>query len=101
MPHRVVFAPEARDDLWQLYLSIAEYSSDARALAYVERIEAYCRGFADFPERGTRRNDLLPGLRIVGFERRVSIAFHVGADTVTFDRILYGGRDLGALFDDA
>jgi toxin ParE1/3/4 len=54
-------------------------------------------GFATFPDRGTRRDDLLAGLRVVGFERRVAIAFHVGPDTVTIDRILYGGRDLGAL----
>jgi toxin ParE1/3/4 len=98
--HRIVFAPEARDDLLDLYLFIAERDGEARALSYIERIEAYCRGFADFPERGTRRDDLLQGLRVVGFERRVSIAFHVGDDTVTFDRILYGGRDLSILLED-
>ena len=54
-------------------------------------------GFANFPERGMRRDDLFLGLRVVGFERRVTIAFHVGADTVTFLRILYGGRDIDAL----
>ena len=52
---------------------------------------------APFPERGMRRDDLFPGLRVVGFERRVTLAFHVGADTVTFLRILYGGRDIDAL----
>jgi len=31
-----------------------------------------------------QRDDLLPGLRIVGFERRVTLAFHVDADRVTF-----------------
>jgi hypothetical protein len=36
-------------------------------------------------------------LRVVGFERRVAIAFHIGSGTVTVDRILYGGRDLGML----
>lgn len=97
MAHKVVFAPEARDDLLELYLFIAERDGDARALGYTERIEAYCLALADFPERGTRRDDLLPGLRIVGFERRVSIAFHVTGDAVTFDRILYGGRDLSIL----
>ena len=30
----------------------------------------------------------------MGFERRVTIAFHVEPGTVTIDRILYGGRDL-------
>jgi hypothetical protein len=36
-------------------------------------------------------------LRIVGFERRISIAFLIGGDFVTFLRILYGGRDLESL----
>jgi toxin ParE1/3/4 len=54
-----------------------------------------------FPERGRRRDELLPGLRIVGFERRVSIAFHVANRVVTIDRVLYGGRDLSILGDDS
>lgn len=99
--HEVLFAPEARDDLKELYLYIAERAGDERAMAYIERIEAHCLGFADFPERGTRRDDLFPGLRIVGFERRVTLAFLVGADTVSFLRILYGGRDLGGGTDDS
>jgi toxin ParE1/3/4 len=49
-------------------------------------------------ERGTRRDDIRPGLRIVGFERRMVIAFHVDERTATIDRILYGGRDLGRAF---
>ena len=100
MTWRVVFSPEARTDVRQLYLHIAGQSGDARALAYVERIEAFCLGFADFPERGTRRDDLHPDLRTTGFERRVTVAFTVAADTVTILRILYGGRDLAAVFDD-
>ena len=95
--YRIVFAPEARDDLKELYLFIAEQANGDRAMAYLERIENYCQRFANFPERGTRRDDLFPGLRVIDFERRVTIAFHVGADTVTFLRILYGGRDIDTL----
>lgn len=47
-----------------------------------------------------RRDDLVPGLRVVGFGRGVSLAILVGSDTVTFVRVLYGGRDLGAVFDE-
>jgi toxin ParE1/3/4 len=97
--HRVVFSPEARDDLLRLYLFIAERSGEARALGYVERVEVWCRGLAMFPERGRRRDDLLPGLRVAGFERRVAIAFHIAPGLVTLDRILYGGRDLDALIE--
>lgn len=100
MTYKVVFSPEAESDLLELYLYIAERTGNARALAYIERLERYCKGFEEFPERGTFRDDLFPGLRVVGFERRVSIAFHVNADTVIFDRLLYGGRDLESLADD-
>jgi toxin ParE1/3/4 len=95
--HEIVFSPEARADLEQLYLYIAERAGEDIALSYVERIESYCLSFADFPGRGLSRDDLTPGLRVIGFERRVSIAFHVDRGRVTFVRILYGGRDLDAL----
>jgi toxin ParE1/3/4 len=94
----VVFAPEARDDLLQLYDYIATRSGAGRARAYAERILSYCLGFENLPERGTRRDDLRPGLRVVGFPRRVTIAFHITEDRVTIDRVLYGGRDLATAF---
>lgn len=101
MTHRVVFAPEARADLLELYDYIAARGGPERALAYIERIETYCNGFATFPERGLRRDDIRPGLRVVGFARRVSIAFHITPAAVTIDRILYGGRDLGSELEKA
>jgi toxin ParE1/3/4 len=96
--HEVVFAPEAQADLLDLYETIAREGGGDRALAYIERIQAACLRLAAFPERGTRRDHLRPGLRVIGFERRVAIAFHVGAERVTIDRVLYGGRDLGTAF---
>ncbi len=99
MTRQVVFSPEAQDDLRQLYLYIADKSDVPRAVAYLDRIEARCLGLANFPERGTRRDTLWPGLRTMGFERRVTIAFIVATDAVTILRILYGGRDLEAAFD--
>jgi len=95
---RIVFSPEAQADLLSLYDYIADQSGEARAIAYVEQIEAYCRGFVTFPKRGTRRDDIRDGLRTVGFKRRLTIAFHVEPDRVVFDRILYGGRDVERAF---
>ncbi len=94
MAFAILFSPEARDDLRQLYLYIADRSGPITAIGYIERIEAYCRSFADFPDRGLKRDDLAPGLRVIGFERRVAIAFHIDEGSVVFDRILYGGRTL-------
>ena len=95
MRARVVFSPEARADLIGLYDYIAEQASPQRAMAYIDRIEAYCLAFADFPERGTRRDEIRPGLRTVGFEGRVTLAFHLGKGVVTINRVLYAGRELG------
>lgn len=98
MEYEIVFAPDSRDDLPQFYRLIAKRFWTARAQAYTVRIVSYCLGFATFPERGIQRDDLRPGLRIIGFRRRVTIAFHVMGGRVTIDRVLYGGRDLSKAF---
>jgi plasmid stabilization system protein ParE len=54
---------------------IAEHTSEERADGYVGRIVDFCNGLSTFPLRGTQRDDLLSGLRVTGFERRVTIAF--------------------------
>ena len=92
MPHKIVFHRAAENDLEGIYEYIAERGSGRVAGQYIGQIEADCMKLADFPERGTKRHELLPGLRIVGFERTASIAFMVDADTVFIMRVLYGGR---------
>jgi toxin ParE1/3/4 len=57
---------------------------------------AFCTGLATFPLRGQGRDDLLPGLRTTGFERRVTIAFVVTTDAVLIEGIFYGGQDFEA-----
>lgn len=94
----VVFTPEAQDDLFGLYDYIAEHSSPERAIRYLERIERTCMSLQTLPERGTRRDDLRPGLRVMGFEHRVLIAFHVRSESVAILRILYGGRSADRAF---
>jgi toxin ParE1/3/4 len=91
--HKVRFRPEAQADLFTLYRYIAEESGPARAGAYVARIEKACMSLATLPKRGTRRDDLVPGLRTIGFERRATIAFRVLADVVEIVTIAYAGRD--------
>ncbi len=99
MTREVVFAPDAQADLVDLYDYIAPRGGHERALAYVERIQATCVSLGPFPERGRRRDDIRPGLRVTGFERRITIAFHVTTGQVVIDRILYAGRDVQGAFD--
>jgi toxin ParE1/3/4 len=52
-----------------------------------------------FPERGVRRDDIITGLRIVGYKRHASIAFTVTDDTVYILRIFMRGMNFGDLAD--
>ena len=66
----------------------------------MSQLDRYAQGetLAAFPERGTRRDDVRSGLWIIGFERRVVIAYMI-LDTgdVEIGRIFYGGRDYEAI----
>ena len=95
---RVVFTPRAERQIDKLHADIAEQASEGRADAYIARIVKFCTGLATFPFRGQQRDDLLPGLRTIGFERRVTIAFVVTADIVLIEGIFYGGQDFEATF---
>jgi toxin ParE1/3/4 len=95
---QVVFSPEAQKDLFDLYDYIAAHSSAERAIAYLGRIENFCLSLKTVPERGTRKDEVRPGLRIIGFEQRLTIAFQVQSNRVTILRLLYGGRDLSHAF---
>ena len=98
---RVVFAESAKADLDDIFAWIADHAGVEVALAYTSRIEHFCRKMTLFPQRGTRRDDLRPGLRTIGFERRATIAFTVKGEDVIILRILYGGRSLDLAFGES
>ena len=81
--YKVEFTPDAEHDLESLSDWIIHQAGIIRpALEYVRRIRTYCNSFVTFPHRGTQRDDLYPGIRLIGFERRLTIAFIVTDDTV-------------------
>ncbi len=92
MSRRLTFRPKAESDLRARRWFISQ-DSPTNAAAFTARIRARCLALTVFPEQGTLRDDLGPGLRIVGFERRVTIVFRVLPDRVQIVRVLYGGRD--------
>ena len=71
--YSVVFAPEAEDDLVELYDYIAEHGSPTIAARYAEAIIEYCEGLATFAHRGTRRDDIRSGLRITNYKHSAVI----------------------------
>lgn len=93
MALKVFFRPESEADLISLYDYIAERAGRRIAGGYIDRLEEACMALATFPKRGTRRDDILPGLRTIGFERRVTIAFRVLKVRVEIVTIAYAGRN--------
>lgn len=100
MSYKVFFTPEAEEQLIALYRHIAEAASPDRAIQFSEAILSYCDGLTVFPHRGTMRDDVRPGLRVIPYKRRVLIAFYVNGDLVSIVGIFYGGQDYEAILGD-
>ncbi len=100
--YSVIFTPRAEHQLDELYQYIADHSGEARADDYVGGIVADCQSLATFPERGTRRGDIRPNLRIKSYAKRVVIAFSVdtASKTVVIYGVFYGGQNYEALLND-
>jgi toxin ParE1/3/4 len=93
---RVEYTRRARDQLQSIFEYIADAASPRVAEHFVSALLDYCDSFAQFPERGLRRDDIRPRLRLIGFRRRLTIAFRVDADAVRILGVFYGGQDVEA-----
>lgn len=101
MKLRVIFSPEAVEQLADLYQYIASAASPGIAERYVSTIIAYCETLETFPLRGAQRDDIRPGLRITNYKGRTVIALAVDASQVSILGVFYGGQDyVTALQDD-
>jgi toxin ParE1/3/4 len=94
MEYRIVFHAKAEAELEQLYEDIAERASPAVAWNFVVGIRDHCLGLSTFPQRGTERVEIMPGLRIIGYRRAVSIVFAVDGERVLILGIFYAGRNI-------
>ncbi len=97
--YTVIFSPRAEEQLGSLYAYIAEHGGEERAERYIGGIVAFCQSLSTFPERGTKRDDVRTGLRIIGYAKRVTVAFSVKGDRVTIHGIFYGGQDYDFLIE--
>jgi toxin ParE1/3/4 len=94
MNFEVVFSPQAIRDLDELFIYLAPEIGAAAARDYIGKIRRYCAGFATFPNRGMQRDDIRPGIRLVGYRHRATIAFDIERRTVTILRIYHRGRNI-------
>jgi toxin ParE1/3/4 len=89
---RVDLSRLALADLERIGDWVAASAGAEVALAYLDRIEAACAGLADFPQRGTPRDDLGPGVRTISFEGRATIVYRVEGQAVLVLGIFHAGR---------
>ena len=94
---QVVFTPLAARQIESLH----EYTSprtQARSVRTITLIVAFRKGLTKFPVRRTRRDDLLLRLRVIGFERRATIAFAVTDSAILVEGTFYAGWDFETIF---
>ena len=93
MAFKVVFAPEAQEQLIALYRYVADAASPQIATRFTDAIITYCEGLKVFPLRGAPRDDIRPGLRVSNYRKCTRIAFDVDGDTVSILGVFHGGQD--------
>jgi toxin ParE1/3/4 len=93
MPYSIIFSPEAEEQLIGLYKYVAKAASSETAKEFTDDIVNHCEGLKDFPQRGTLREDIRPGLRITHFKKHTIIAFAIMNEKVVILAIYYGGQN--------
>jgi toxin ParE1/3/4 len=98
---KVIFTPEASEALAEVQRYIEVAASKTVAKRYVGEVLKFCESLGEFaPERGNRRDDLRPGLRITNYKGRVVVAFAVELDQVAIIGVFTGGQDYEAILDE-
>jgi toxin ParE1/3/4 len=85
--------PEAEQDMARLYDYVKDVAGVETARNYIDRIGALLAGLDLAPERGRLRDEVRPGLRVIGFKKKVTVAFTVEEENVKVLRIFSGGQD--------
>ncbi|MDA0569909.1 type II toxin-antitoxin system RelE/ParE family toxin [Burkholderia gladioli] len=97
-PYRVVFSPEAVDQLSELEARIAARGAPVTAQRYVDAIVTFCEQLDRFPQRGVPREDLLVGLRLTHYRGSTVVAYRITEEQVAVLGIYHGGQDYAADF---
>jgi toxin ParE1/3/4 len=96
MSRRVLWTRQAEIDLIEIWVYIAE---DNRAAAgrTIRAIKSKCDRLMNFPLAGTKRPEILPGIRSLSVGNYV-VFYQPGEDVVYIVRVVHGSRDVGNLF---
>ncbi|WP_323809482.1 type II toxin-antitoxin system RelE/ParE family toxin [Sphingobium baderi] len=101
MTYDVQLSALAIEDLIALHQWVSAEADIPTADGYLARIEERIAALADFPHRGSPRDDLIAGLRTLTFERRLLIAYSVDGQVVTVQRVINALRDLAPILENS
>lgn len=98
---RIIRRERAITDLLEHWSYIAVEGSVERADAFLDRVERKVFFLSEFPYSGRARDTIRPRLRSVPVPRsRYVIFFYPLDDGIIISRVLYGGRDIEAIYED-
>ena len=89
----VQFSPHALKQLERIYCYVAGKSSPVTALRFVSSIKDHCQTLSLIPYRGVPRDDIWPGLRLIGFQQSINIVFKITEESIIIVGIYYGGQN--------
>jgi toxin ParE1/3/4 len=95
-PYQVFLLPEAKRDLRKIWFDIS-VENVAAADLMIDKFDHRFASLVEFPERGSPRNELIKGLRVL-IEGKYLVFYRVEAIKVEILRVVHGSRDLTALF---
>jgi toxin ParE1/3/4 len=97
---QIIFSLTAKADVALIESWVAENAGATIASKYSKRILSFCQRLETGSQRGTKRDEIRLGLRVIGFEKRVNILFVVTPEDVIILRIFYGGKNWESDFND-
>lgn len=95
MTYRIRFHPSVADDLDWIAEWISDYAGASSAATKLDEIEATIRSLALTPHKGSKRDEIAPGLRAIPAGRKGIVVFAVDDDLreVLIYAVSYGGAD--------
>jgi toxin ParE1/3/4 len=99
--YSVIFALGMSEDVMELEDFIALKSNQEIAAQYIDGLIEECESLGLAPFRGTKRPELRPNMRIIGFKHAVSILFRVEGEQelVVILGLSYRGRSTARILD--
>jgi toxin ParE1/3/4 len=102
MKYKVILLPEAREDIWEIFLYMAENDSLQKAENLLDALEDRCNALQHMPQRGHKLSEL-KFINVAGFQeihvKPYRIIYQITGQNVYIHAVLDGRRTLQDLLE--